>query len=474
MLDSVRTRLTLWYAAVLALSLIAFGSLTYFAAARTFYERQDASLRATAETVASAYVHELGEEGLAGKANDVVLSQITYPGRYVEITDVAGRPIAWSGNLAGHAFNVSSPAMAEARLRNVAYGYQSSFERDDDGLRVAIVPLSKSSNQLGVAVVLESLGIVEDDLEHLRNNFYAGIPAILLLASLGGYFLARKSFAPIALMDRQTRQITAENLGARLKVPNPRDELGQLSHTINQLLARLETAFAEQQRFIADASHELRTPVAILRGEAEIALGRERAIEEYKNSLALISDEAGRLSRIVEDLFTLARTGSGQRVPVKDRFYLNELVAECARSAQSLATKRDLSLKVKPLPEVMMTGDRELLKQMLLNLLDNAVKYTPESGEILITLETHDQMAEIEVRDSGIGIPPADQGHIFDRFYRVDKARSRAMGGAGLGLAIARWIVEAHGGAISLESTPGRGSTFKARLPLEPKGQNGQ
>lgn len=464
MLDSVRTRLTLWYAGVLTLSLAVFGVLTYYAASRTFHARQDDSLRSTAETVASAYVQELREADSVANANEVVLAQMIYPNRYVEIIDAAGHAVAWSNNLNGKTLAVSTEQLKEARQSGVSYSSQNSLAGDDDdGLRVVVVPLSRAQGSF--AVVAESRGVIDDDLERLRDNFYAGVPLILLLASSGGYFLARKSLSPIAIMDRQTRRITAENLSARLDAPNPRDELGQLAVTINDLLARLDAAFKEQQRFIADASHELRTPLTILRGEAEIALERERPVAEYKESLTLIGEESERLSHIVEDLFTLARTSNGVRSLVKKRFYLHDLVAECVRAAKALSARKNISLNYQSLPEITLTGDEELLKQMLLNLLDNAVKYTLEGGAISVRLTRQDALVEIEVKDTGIGIPLAEQARVFDRFYRVDKARSRSAGGAGLGLAIVRWIVDAHDGSVVIESIVGRGSSFKVYLP---------
>ena len=332
---------------------------------------------------------------------------------------------------------------------------------------MAAVPLTRASVQpTGFALVAESLGEVDEDLARLRHNFYAGVPLSLLLAALGGYFLARKSLAPIALMNRQTERITAENLSARLDVANPRDELGRLARTINELLARLDTAFNEQQRFVADASHELRTPVAVIRSETEVALEHERSTADYKDALALIKDEAERLTRIVEDLFMLLRGAGGARAATSERFYLNDLIAECTRSAVVLATRKSITLKVGPLPELTLTGDEEALKRMLLNLLDNAVKYTPAGGRVNVSLTTHDHAAQVVVTDTGIGIPPEDQAHVFDRFYRVDRARTRAAGGAGLGLAIARHIVAAHGGTLAVNSAPGRGSSFIVTLPL--------
>jgi len=460
MFDSVRTRLTVWYAAVLALSLIAFAVIVYYAAANIFYSRQDELLRSTAQTVASAYVQELEEEQSAEKANDVVLAQMVFPNRYVEVADADGRVVAWSSNLAGHQLTVPAAVLSEARQGGAFVVLNQ--------LRVAVVPLSVDrSKQIGFAIVAEPLSVVDEGLRRLRRDFLFGVPLILLLASIGGYFLARKSLSPIALMNQQTQLITAKNLSARLDVAHPRDEVGRLATTINELLARLDAVFQEQKRFITDASHELRTPLAVLRGETEVALQQERATAEYKESLALIKDEAERLSRIVENLFMLARQPVDTPSMVNEPVRLDELVADCVRAAHVLAMQKGLRLKIEgALPPVTVSGDDEMLKRMLLNLLDNSVKYTASGGEISVALRSQNGDARIVVTDSGIGIAESDQRRIFDRFYRVDKARSRALGGAGLGLSIARWIVEGHGGSLSVESAPGRGSAFTADLPL--------
>src|SRR5437588_5502521 len=472
MFDSVRIRLTLWYASVLAISLVTFALLVYYAAARIFYERQDESLRSTAETVASAYMQELEEEGSIAKANEVVLAQMVFPNRYVEVVDTEGRVVAQSSNLIGYPLTLSAATLSEARLRSVGFVVSKTIESEGLGVRLAPVPLSKNSNNpFGFAVVAESLNVIEAGLRRLRRDFFAGVPLVLLFASLGGYFLARKSLAPIALMNAQTQRITAENLSSRLDLTNPRDELGQLATTINALLARLDATFTEQQRFIADASHELRTPLAVLRGETEVALEQNRGAEDYRESLALIKDEAERLTRIVENLFILARQVDQQSI-MKEPLRLNEVISECVRSAQVLATQTGLRLHLDgAISKVNFTGDDELLKRMLLNLLDNAVKYTAPGGEVSVALSTQNGSARIIVTDSGIGIPLADQPRIFDRFYRVDKARSRALGGAGLGLSIAKWIVEAHGGTISVESTLKQGSEFIVELPLKADGR---
>lgn len=460
MFDSVRIRLTLWYAGVLALSLIAFALVIYYAAGNIFHERQDESLRSTAQTVASAYVEELAEAHSLSKAGEVVLSEITFPNRYVQLTDSAGKPLAASANLAGSTITIPAAVLADARTRGFSHA-------TINGLRVTVVPLS-TDQALGYAAVAEPLSVVEAGLRELRRDLFAGVLLVLLLASAGGYFLARKSLAPVASMNSQTQRISAENLSARLDVNNSRDELGRLATTINDLLARLENSFKEQQRFIADASHELRTPLAVLRGETEVALGKTRTVDEYQQSLSLIQDEAEQLSRIVEDLFILARQPINTRAALsKERVSLNDAVRDCARAAQVLATQKGVRLKLEnDSPAIALNGNQELITRLILNLLDNAVKYTPAGGEISLALARENGNAEIVVRDTGIGIPESAQPRVFDRFYRVDKARARAMGGAGLGLSIAQWIVEVHGGEINVASAPGRGSTFTILLPL--------
>jgi len=457
---SVRTRLTLWYAGVLALSLVAFAFLIYYAAAATFHQRQDESLLSTAQTVASAYIEEFEEQKSSTRAGEVVLAELTFPNRYVQVTDSNGLSLASTKSISSAALSIPSAALNQAKQRG------SSFV-SLNGWRVAIVPIS-SDRDSGFATVAEPLSVIDDGLRTLRRDFFAGVPIVLLLASAGGYFLARKSLSAIASMNRQTKRISAGRLSSRLDVTNPRDELGSLAITINDLLSRLESSFKEQQRFIADASHELRTPLAVLRSETEIALNKTRTVEEYQDSLSLINDEAQRLSRIVEDLFILARQPlDAPHSLVKEPVLLNNAVRDCARAAQVLASRKGVRLETESDQQsLVLHGDGELIKRMILNLLDNAVKYTPKDGRISISLLRQNGNAEIIVRDTGIGIPKADQSHVFDRFYRVDKARSRSLGGAGLGLSIVSWIVEAHSGKISVDSTPNQGSTFTVELPL--------
>jgi heavy metal sensor kinase len=290
---------------------------------------------------------------------------------------------------------------------------------------------------------------------------------MLSLAGLAGYLLARKSLAPIAAMTSQAERISAESLHERLPLKNENDELGRLARVFNDLLARIESSFDGMRRFTTDASHELRTPLAIIRGEADVALSQERAPDDYREALAIIQDEARYLSRIVEDMLALARADAGQRQVKREEFYLNDLVEECARSARALALNKNITLNFERSDDISFRGDEGLLRRMILNLLDNAIKYTPESGRVSISLWRDDGRVKFRVTDTGIGISAEAVERVFERFYRVDKARSRAEGGSGLGLPIVKWIAEAHHGSVSLESEPERGSSFTVTLPIQ-------
>jgi heavy metal sensor kinase len=321
-------------------------------------------------------------------------------------------------------------------------------------------------------VILQSLHPQQEMLEEVTSTFAWVIPIAIVLASVGGYFLARKSLAPVVAMSSQAGRIGAANLHERLAVQNDRDELGHLARSFNSLLDRLSESFERQQRFMADASHELRTPVAILRGEAEVALSQQaRSLEEYRESLGVLHQEAKRLTHIVEDLFTLTRADAGQ-YPFQPRdFYLDELVCECVHSARTLALAKKITLNLEEVSESPIHADESLLRRMILNLLDNAIKYTTEGGRVTVTCRRAEEEYVLSITDTGGGIPADLQPRIFERFFRADKARSRAEndgGGAGLGLSISRWIAEAHHGRLELTRSDSIGSTFTARLPAAP------
>jgi heavy metal sensor kinase len=273
----------------------------------------------------------------------------------------------------------------------------------------------------------------------------------------------------VVTMSAQAGRIGAENLDKRLAVKNSKDELGQLALSFNDLLDRLDQSFERQRRFVADASHELRTPVAILFGEADVTLAQStRTTEEYRESLSILRGEARRLKHIVEDLFTLARADAGQHPLMLTDFYLDELVAECARNVRTLAGAKQLALHCETPREILIHADEALLRRMIMNLLDNAIKYTPSGGTVRICGGEKDSEYSISISDTGPGIPAELQPRIFERFFRADKVRARAEsdgGGAGLGLSISQWIAGAHGGRIELTQSDENGSTFAVFFP---------
>jgi two-component system OmpR family sensor kinase len=476
--DSMRSRLTLWYTGVLALMLVVFAAAAYAYLARAVRERTDRSRADTAHSLASNFAAEFEEDQTDANAAEEVTRDFQFTDRQAFIFDEQGRAVASSSAPAGGHGRDSWPdaaplAQSLKGLVEAARGAGRAYATEHLGASSvrAYAERASSHGRTFFVAVAQSRHAQEEELARARRAYYVAVPVALLLASLGGYFLARKSLAPVVEMGERAAHINAANLCERLPVGNERSELGRLAGTFNELLARLDVSFEQQRRFMADASHELRTPVAIVCGESEVALSQAaRSSEEYRESLTILQEEGRRLTRIVEDLFTLARADAGQYGLAMATFYLDETVAECVRAVRSLATHHRVSLRHEyGGGELPLRGDEGLVRRMILNLLDNAIKYTPAGGEVRVELAREDSDYLIRINDTGAGIPEEARSHIFERFYRADKARSRggggAGGGAGLGLSIASWIAEAHGGRITLESTCGRGSAFLITLP---------
>jgi heavy metal sensor kinase len=313
-------------------------------------------------------------------------------------------------------------------------------------------------------LAVEPLDSIAADLQSLRRTLAVALPLLILLAGAGGYVLTRRGLAPLGAMAEQAGHITSQNLSARLEIGNAAEELTLLSASFNELLSRLDQSFETMRRFVQDASHELRTPLAVIRGEADVALSRERPAAEYRESLATIQQEAQRLSRLVDDLLNLARADAG-RVQLRiEELYLNDLLAECCRSVQPLAAGRQIELECRCAGDVPFRGDEGLLRRMVINLLDNAVRYTPPGGKVEAVLESQGPDVRIRIADTGVGIAPEASQRVFERFYRADPSRSREQDGFGLGLSIVKWIAESHHGQVELTSHPGSGSTFTVHL----------
>ena len=303
-------------------------------------------------------------------------------------------------------------------------------------------------------------------LRRLREVLLWSAPVVLLIGSLGGYWMSRRALEPVDEITRAAQTIGIENLSRRLEVPAAGDELQRLSETWNSMLERLEAAVKRLSQFTADASHELRTPIALIRATAELTLRRERSAETYREALRQIMDDTDRTTRLIDDLLLLARADAGLPALPLDRVELTPLVRDVCEQGQILAQERQLEISTEaPEQPVFVDANDPALRRLLLLLVDNAVKYTPAGGQITVSVAMDTSGPTVTVRDTGIGIPDAALPHVFERFYRVEESRNREAGGAGLGLSIAQWIAERHHARLEAESVVGRGSAFRVRFP---------
>jgi two-component system OmpR family sensor kinase len=348
-----------------------------------------------------------------------------------------------------------------------AVGGVAAWTSAPHNLRLYTAQVRDDAGKPFIIQVAGSRGGADQTLGRVLTALLLAVPILVLVSGAGGAFLAGRALRPIDRITRTARRIGAGDLDERLGLPPRDDEVGRLASTFDAMLDRLEGTFMRQRQFTADASHELRTPLTVLQGEVEIALRRRRTPESYEATLGTVQEQVSQMTGIVEDLLTLARADSGQVEISHEIVDLDELVQRAAMHSQALFAAKGLSLVVQVEPGVIVIGDPGNLTQVVMNLLGNAARYTDRGGA-RVELISGDGLAYLVVSDTGIGIPAEHLQRIFERFYRVDKARSRAAGGTGLGLAIARWVVEAHGGTVSAESTIGRGSIFRVTLPLAP------
>ena len=477
MINSVRIRLTLWYTSAMTIALVLLAVATYVVLKQNVVRRADAAAVELADSFLATVTAEMSDlqksEGIQ-RPVATAISEHRFQDVMFVVCDDHDVLLGTSENPSvPHREANSSPEMMGCS-QQAAHAASNSFNSVRVGRHYyrSYVRRFSVGQQSATLIVLQSLHRQNEFLETLAGTFGIVIPLTLVLAGFGGYLLARKSLSPVVAMSVQASRIGAENLHERLHVENPQDELGRLSSSFNELLDRLSGSFERQRRFVADASHELRTPVAILCGEADVTLSQpDRTQQEYRESLRILGEEAKRLKHIVEDLFTLARADAGQHPLEPGDFYLDELASECCRNVRTLASAKQISVRCEMEGELPIRADETLVRRMLLNLLDNAIKYTPAGGEVCIRCGVENGHYYLSVEDSGPGIPQALQSRIFERFFRVDQARSRSEsdgGGAGLGLAIASWIAEVHGGKIELTHSDPKGSTFMVSLPKAP------
>ncbi len=398
---------------------------------------------------------ELREEVTEAYAQD-------HAGEYLQILTSSGETIYLSEFLAKHPLEPVTESALRAKSEEGRFEDRTMERKRFRFLNAAIDAHGRTFLvQLGTPTgeIYETLGVFRRYLLWLA-------PLVLLIAALGGNWLSHRALTPVDALTRTARTINVSNLGRRLETPDTGDELQRLSETLNEMLARIESSVQRITEFTADASHELRTPVALIRAEAEVALGRERTDQEYRSALHHVLTESERMTRMLEQLLALVRADSGTETMQMADVDITALTRETVEGWQKVVVHHSLRLTgVIPPQPITVTGDSVALRRVLDILLDNAVKYSAAPGEITLGVETAPGRVLLRVRDNGPGLAQEEQAKIFERFYRVDKARSRQMGGAGLGLSIARWIVHKHRGAITVRSSPGQGAEFSVELP---------
>jgi two-component system, OmpR family, heavy metal sensor histidine kinase CusS len=458
---SMRVRLAFWYSVMLALVLSIFGVSAFFLMRRSIHRTIDEELDARflgVQQLIERSVRIENKEPLDDSLREH--SELRAGGELLQVSDAQGHWLYRSDFMSR--FNVPRPKKISAKA------YTLPFPKDP--LRVLDRTVT-AGNQTYLVQVATEMDDFYSALDRFGTLLLVSIPVFLLVAAVGGYWMSRHALDPVDQIIQTARDINMQNLSSRLDVPRTGDELQSLSETLNGMLERLETAFKKITQFTADASHELRTPVAVMRTRAELSLRRARSVDDYRDTVAQIHSELEKTTELIEKLMFLARTDSGEEPIPFSRVNLSAVVRDVGVQGSALAEGKQVVFRENlPSHPVWVQGDEDLLRRLFLILVDNAVKYTPPNGTVEVSVLENNGNAIGQVTDTGIGIATSDLPNIFERFYRADKARSRETGGTGLGLSIGHWIAEAHAGTIEVESSPGHGSTFQVRLPLSKNG----
>jgi len=466
---SIRVRLTLWYVFLLAVILLIFAGTLFAVFSFSLYSEVDTRLQLRASEVQSslATALELQTEPRifilrGGRLTIPSANAFATPGVFVQISSLEGVALSRSENLGTQTLAIDPETFDRVAQGQAAY---ANLVKDRIPLRVYVAPLTVRNQVVAAIIVAESLQGVNQTLRRLGVLLIGGIALGLLIASVVGALLAGSALAPIDRITQTAHSIARSNdLARRIEQKPTQDEVGRLAATFNEMLGRIEELFRAQQRFVADVSHELRSPLTAIRGNLDLLRrNMEQDAETREIAIKAIDSEAARMQRLVQDLLLLAQADAGVQIE-KHKVELDTLLLDVFRQTRLTAAGIKVSLGAEDQAQVM--GDADRLKQLFLNLMDNAIKYTPSGGAVTLSFVREGEWVRVEVRDTGIGIPEKDLPHIFDRFYRVDKARAREKGGTGLGLSICKWIVDQHGGKIQVQSQVGKGTTFTVWLPL--------
>jgi two-component system, OmpR family, sensor kinase len=462
---SIRTRLTLWYTSLLTVTILLLGASAYSLLGYSLARDLDRALQGVAVTLSE----QPSRSRLPAVAPDIDAIFRRFFGmspwdRYVE------RRHPWSDRPPQEPPSGTGQLPLSAQALNRASEGLETFETLAGLGLYPVRVLTHPVREAGRITSLIQVGMSLESVSVTRHRFLlvtaAMLPLAALLAGSGGWLLARRALKPVDQMTEAARRISAEHLDERVHTTGTGDELDRLAVTLNDMLGRLDVTFRQIRQFSADASHELQTPLTILQGELEVALRAPRTPDEYRRVLTSALEESGRIARLVEGLLLLSRADAGALRMDHQPVDLAYLVAEVCEQSQVLANARRVTLELGPLTPMTMQGDHQHLRRLLLNLVDNGLKYTLAGGHVTLALHQDGAWAVLRVADTGIGLAPEEQERIFQRFYRAPAAVSRGEEGSGLGLCIARSIVEAHGGYVQVESAEGHGSRFTVFLPL--------
>jgi heavy metal sensor kinase len=462
---SISFRLLVWCAGLSFGIFVLSGILLYFSLQHFLKndvrQSQERRARQIADTLLPR-VDQTGENYVRGEIKTLYAPEVN--DRFIRITRPDGSVLYLSGAPNDQSFDPKQvPAMSASDKSEFSETFQLP------GKRMLLVAGLHFQAREGADYVVE-VGTLLDPEETMLNHLFLqltfGLPLVVVLITIGGYLLVRRALAPVEKSTRAAERITQHNLSERLPVSKTGDEIERLSISLNRMISRLDDAFQNSKRFVADASHELRTPLTILRAELENLVEDSRLDYEVRERAASMFEEAVRLSRVVEQLFTLSRLDAGEAQAEWSRFDLTDMAKNTAEQMELLAEDKNISIACDASQAVVVEGDPARLKQVVVNLLDNAIKYTPKNGRIQLRVRPVNGHAVLEVEDNGVGIPAEALPHVFKRFYRVDQIRSGEIEGAGLGLSIVESICTAHGAAVEAESVAGKGSCFRVKLPL--------
>jgi heavy metal sensor kinase len=461
---SIGFRLAAWYSLVFASGLAVFSVLAWFAMRATIYHAVDAELRDRVRGVQKFMDRQISSLSIPEIRDEFREHSVLGPGGDLfQVCDPEGQWLYRSVPLEGN--NV--PIVKPADLLKPQFATSHVADRPLRFYSERILVNGKAYTVQVAAPMHEAF----EAIEAFGTILILVVPGLLLAASAGGYWISKRALDPVDEISRAAQRISIESLSDRLPVPKTGDQLERLTDTLNQMFSRLEASVRGMKQFTADASHELRAPMALIRTTAEVAVQRrDRPAPEYLEALDDILEESERTSQVINSLMLLARADAGKEVVERTPADMSSVCRAAIEQGERLVHHRRLQCSVcVPDQPVPVLADADALRRAILILIDNAAKYTPEGGVVRVDLSTQDSVATVKVSDTGIGIDPADLPHIFDRFWRADKARSRAYGGAGLGLSIAKWIAETHAGSITVASELGKGSTFSFNVPLDQK-----